>query len=99
MSSLPVRTVWPSGLKATASPYPRAASGEPTGEPSTAFQSRAVVSSLPVTINRPSGLNATAWTQSACWSGAAQRARRVAAFHSRAVLSPLPVGDKRRLWG
>ena len=37
--------------------------GEPTGLPSTVFQSRAVLSSLPVTINRPSGLNATASTQ------------------------------------
>ena len=61
LSSLPVRTVLPSGLKATAiDRVLGAAMAAPMGCPVAASQSRAVLSLLPVRTVLPSGLNATA---------------------------------------
>ena len=60
MSSLPVKTVVPSGLKATAMTRPWCRNGEPNSLPSAVVHNRAFMSSLPVTIDRPSGLKATA---------------------------------------
>ena len=61
LSSLPVTTVLPSGLNATAVTA-SVRNGGPMGLPVAASQSRAVLSSLPVTTALPSGLNATALT-------------------------------------
>ena len=60
LSSLPVSTVLPSGLKATARTFSRCRMGSPTGFPVAAFHHCTVPSPHPVSTDLPSGLNATA---------------------------------------
>jgi len=85
LSSAPVRTVLPSGLKATERTGPAWVRDGPICSPATALHSRTTPAVHPVRIVLPSGLKAAAVTAAGCGSG--WPSGRPAASPRRTVLS------------